>query len=408
MRVLLVAGKGGVGKTTLAAATALASARDGARTLVVSTDPAHSLTDALGLTALTGRTAHPGEWRAAAEPLTVADAPGDLDVLQIDTRARLDASWTTLRRTLGGLLAGAGVDPLLAEEIATVPGAEDVLALLEVGRHAPGYDAVVIDCAPTAETLRLLALPEALDRLVARGFPLEARIARIVGGHGIAPSTVEALDALQSLSRDLLAVRELITGPQAAVRLVTTPERVVLAETQRARTTLAMLGHHVEGVVVNRVAVGEQWPAGLVRRHRDGLVSARDRFAALPVRHAPYTDEEPLGVEPLLALADAVLGSSDPLDLGALRHDSGIRADGDRWLLDVAVPGAEPDDVVVAVTDAGDLVVELGPHRRVIALPPVLRRCEVSGASLDLTDGGRVVRVRFDPDLAHWPAGASR
>jgi arsenite-transporting ATPase len=296
----------------------------------------------------------------------------------------------------------------MAEEIATVPGVEDVLALLEVGRCAPGYDAVIIDCAPTAETLRLLALPEAIDRLVARGFPLESRIARLVSGRGMAPGTVEALDALQSMCRDLLAVRDLVTGPSASVRLVTTPERVVLAETQRARTTLAMLGHHVDGVVVNRVAVGEQWPSGLVRRHREGLVSARDRFDALPVRHAVYADEEPVGVTALLELADAVLGSSDPLDLGAARHDGGVRADGDRWLLDVAVPGAEAEDVTVAVTDAGDLVVDLGPHRRVIALPPVLRRCEVSGASLDLTDGGQVVRVRFDRDLAHWSAGAAR
>jgi arsenite-transporting ATPase len=192
------------------------------------------------------------------------------------------------------------------------------------------------------------------------------------------------------------------------VRLVTTPESVVLAETQRARTTLAMLGHHVEGVVVNRVAVGEQWPPGLVRRHRDGLVSARDRFAALPVRHAPYTDDEPVGLDALLALADSVLGVGDPLDLGAARHDGGVRADGDRWLLDVAVPGAGADEVSLAVTDSGDLVVELGPHRRVIALPPVLRRCEVAGASVDLTDGGEVLRVRFDRDPAHWSAGASR
>ena len=405
MRVLLVAGKGGVGKTTVAAATALASARDGVRTLVVSTDPAHSLTDVLGLT---GTAARARDWRTAAVPVPVPGAPGPLDVLQIDARARLDASWTTVRRSLGGLLAGAGVDPLVAEEIATVPGAEDVLALLEVGYHVAGYDAVVVDCAPTAETLRLLALPEALDRLVARGFPIEARIARLVGGHGVAPDAVEALDAVQTLSRRLLAVRELLTGPQAAVRLVTTPERVVLAETQRARTTLAMLGHHVEGVVVNRVAVGEQWPPGLVRRHRDGLVSARDRFAALPVRHAPYTDDEPVGVEALLELAGSVLGAGDPLDLGAARHDGGVRADGDRWLLDVAVPGADADEVTLAVTDSGDLVVEFGPHRRVIALPPVLRRCEVSGASVDLTDAGQVLRVRFDRDPAHWSAGASR
>jgi arsenite-transporting ATPase len=404
VRVLLVVGKGGVGKTTLAAATALCAARDGLRTLVVSTDPAHSLTDALGLTGGTGRV---GEWRVAAEPVRVSAAQGHLDVLQIDTRARLDEAWTTLRRAVGGLLAGAGVDPLVAEEIATVPGVEDVLALLEVLEHCEGYDAVVIDCAPTAETLRLLALPEALERLLTRGFPLDRRIARLVGPARVAPSTLEALDAVDSLGRDLLAVRSLVTGPDAVVRLVATPERLVLSETHRARTTLAMLGHHVDGVVLNRVAVGDHWPAGLVARHRDGIVAARDRFAALPVRTAPYAEAEPIGVEALLALGDTVLGGADPLDLGALRPQPALRSDGGRWMLDVSVPGALHDDVAVAVTDAGDLVVELGPHRRVIALPAVLRRCEVAGASLDLTDQGQVLRIAFDRDPDRWSAGMS-
>ena len=221
----------------------------------------------------------------------------------------------------------------------------------------------------------------------------------------MSPSTVDALDALEQLARELSAVRDLVTGPESAVRLVTTPERVVRAETHRARTTLAMLGHHVDGVVVNRVAVGDDWPASLSARHREMLVSARDRFADLPVRFAPYSGLEPVGVEPLLALADVVLGTSDPLDLGAVRASTEVRADGDRWFLDVSVPGADLADLDIAMTADGDLVVDLGPHRRVIALPPVLRRCEVSGARLDLTDAGQVVRVHFERDLAHWSAG---
>ncbi len=403
--MLLVVGKGGVGKTTLAAATALAAARDGGRTLVVSTDPAHSLTDVLGLTGDRGRA---GEWRAAPVPLPVAAAPGPLDVLQIDTRARLDASWETVRGLVAGLLGGIGVDPLVAAEIAAVPGVDDVLALLEVADHADGYDAVVVDCAPTAETLRLLALPEAFERLVARGLPVDRRIARLVSGEGLGDGAVDALDALDALARRLVRVRDLLTGPQASVRLVTTPERVVLAETQRSRTTLAMLGHHVDGVVVNRAAVGDEWPAGLVERHRAGLVAARDRFADLPVRVVPHSDGEPVGVAALLDLADVMVGGSDPLDLGAPRAGSAVSTDGEQWFFDVAVPGASAQDLDVSVTDDGDLVVDLGPHRRVVALPPVLQRCDVSGATLDLTEHGQVVRVRFDPDLERWTTAVSR
>jgi arsenite-transporting ATPase len=404
VRVLLVVGKGGVGKTTLAAATALASARDGARTLVVSTDPAHSLTDVLGLTSGAGASG----WSAAASPVRVDDAPGDLDVLQIDTRSRRDSSWTTVRELASDLLGGIGVDPLVAEEIAAVPGVDEILALLEVAEHADGYDAIVIDCAPTAETLRLLALPEAFDRLVSRGLPVDRRIARLVSGAGLSTGAVTALDALDDLARRLVGVRTLLTGPDAAVRLVTTPERVVLAEAMRSRTTLAMLGHHVDGVVVNRAAVGEEWPPGVAARHRAGLVAARDLFDDLPVRVAPHTDDEPVGVTALLALADALLVGGDPLDLGATRAGDAVHTDGRGWFLDVSVPGAGPEDVDVSVTDDGDLVVDLGPHRRVIALPAVLRRCDVAGASLDLTDHGQVVRVRFDPDLERWSTAVAR
>ena len=313
-----------------------------------------------------------------------------------------DESWTAVRRVVGGLLAGAGVDPLVAEEIATVPGIEDVLALLDVAAHAPSYDAVVVDCAPTAETLRLLALPEALDRLVRRGLPVENRIMRLLTGQGFAPETAAALAALDDLAARLMAVRDLLTGPDAAVRLVTTPEKVVLAETARARTTLALLGHHVESVVVNRVASGPAWPPALVERHRDALLAARDRFAALPVRHAPYTEAEPVGPAALLAVADVVLSGSDPLDLGAVRAVAGLVSDDDLWRFDLPMPGADIGDVDLSVTEEGDLVVDLGPHRRVVTLPALLKRCELDGASLDLTDQGSVLRVRFRPDADQW------
>jgi arsenite-transporting ATPase len=120
------------------------------------------------------------------------------------------------------------------------------------------------------------------------------------------------------------------------------------------------------------------------------------------VRHAPYTEAEPVGVEALLAVADIVLAGSDPLDLGTARPSYGLAGADDEWWFDLPVPGAEADDLELSMTDDGDLVVDLGPHRRVVALPPLLARCEVDGASLDLTDAGQVLRVRFRPDADSW------
>jgi arsenite-transporting ATPase len=391
VRVLLVVGKGGVGKTTIAAASALAAADAGLRTLVVSTDPAHSLGDVLGLSS--GR-ARVGDWRGGPTPEVVAGTT--LDALQVDARAQVDSAWPALAAVLSGLLDGAGLDPLVADEVATLPGVEDVLALSEIGRLAPEYDAVVVDCAPTAETLRLLALPEALERMIARAFPLERRIETLVSGDGLGDAAVASLEALDGLGAQLREVRSLLVGPHAAVRLVATPEQVVLAETRRARATLALLGHHVEGLVLNRVAAGEGWPPELVARHRAALLAAREELAGLPIRHAPYRAAEPVGVPALRALGAEVLAGADPLDLGAATSPSGLRPDGSGWRLDVAVPGAGSDDVAVAVTDRGDLVVQLGPHRRVLELPPVLRRCEVSGAHMRPAEG--VVSIEFRPD----------
>jgi arsenite-transporting ATPase len=394
-------GKGGVGKTTLAAATALSAASGGRRTLVVSTDPAHSLLDALGLAPAPARVR---DWRGAERPLPV---PGTtLDALQLDARARLDSAWPQVAAVLSGLLDGAGLDPLVADEVATLPGVEDVLALSSLVDLAPGYDDIVVDCAPTAETLRLLALPEAVDRMLSRAFPVDRRIEALVSERGMLEGTVEALAALDALVDQLRRVREFLVGPHAAVRLVATPERLVLAETRRSRATLALLGHRVEGLVLNRVASGEDWPAPVVGRHRAALLEARSLLPGLPVRHVSYLLDEPVGVDALAHLGSDLLAGTDPLDLGAPAPPQGVGGDGDQWWLDIALPGADAEDVAVAMTDRGDLVIDLGSHRRVLELPAVLRRCEVTGARFDAAGG--LVRVAFRPDDRLWSTGAAQ
>ena len=244
MRILLFTGKGGVGKSTVAAGTATLAAASGKRTLVLSTDAAHSLADAFGVT-------------VGAEPEQVAP---DLYVHQVDAQLRFEQSWAEIQGYLLRVLEVAGVDSVAAEELTVIPGAEEVLALLELRQHAlsDDWDVIVVDCAPTAETLRLLALPEALGWYMTRVFPVERRMVRALKpvlsrAAGVPMPEDDVFAAVERLHAEIDQVRTLLTGRDASVRLVLTPEEVVLAEARRSYTTLSLFGYRVDGVVANRV-----------------------------------------------------------------------------------------------------------------------------------------------------------
>lgn len=253
MRILLFTGKGGVGKTTAAAATATLAAGRGNKTLVVSTDTAHSLADALGVP-------------PSSEP--VEAAPG-LHLQQVDTQRSLERHWGELRDYAGNVLAELGLDEVTAEEITVLPGAEEILALLELREQARTgrWDVIVVDCAPTAETLRLLALPEALDWHVNRLLPTGRRMLRALSPviRHVAKVSVpegEVVSAGERLHRGLLEVRALLTGDDASVRLVLTPEAVVVAEARRTLTSLSLYGYRVDAVIANRVFPAEAPTSG--------------------------------------------------------------------------------------------------------------------------------------------------
>ncbi len=259
MRILLFTGKGGVGKSTIAAGTSALAAAGGQRTLVLSTDAAHSLADAFGAP-------------VGSEPTPVAD---NLFVQQVDAQLRFEQSWSEIQGYLLSVLDVAGVDPIAAEEMTVIPGAEEVLALLELRLHALSgeWDAIVVDCAPTAETLRLLALPEALGWYMQRVFPVERRVVKALKpvlsrAAGVPMPEESVFDAVERLHFELDEVRSLLSGSHASVRLVLTPENVVLAEARRSFTTLSLFGYRVDGVVANRVFPAEgadDWRAGWVR-----------------------------------------------------------------------------------------------------------------------------------------------
>ncbi|EWM12727.1 arsenite-transporting ATPase [Kutzneria sp. 744] len=396
VRVLLFTGKGGVGKTTLAAATAAATVAAGRKALVVSTDPAHSLADAFG-----------HELGPEASELDTG-----LYGAQIDTRRLVDGAWEEMRGHLRTLLAGAGIDELAAEELTALPGVEELLALAEVHRLATTgpWDAVIVDCGPTAETLRLLALPEAVGGYLERLFPTHRRVVRglLAGVAGsAAPARWDAAaDAIGRLAEHLEAVRSLLVDQErTSVRLVLTPERVVAAETRRTLTALALQGIRVDGLVANRLLPDAGASRGAAanwlrtRRAEQDAVLADLRAGEVPVQTVGYRACEPVGVPALLELAEELYPDGDPLAVSTVSTEPllSVSASEVGYQLRMSFPLDIDADLDLARVD-DELAITVDGRRRLVALPAALRRCEVTGA--EIVDGGLL--VDFEPDPRLW------
>ncbi|MEU8194827.1 ArsA family ATPase [Microbispora amethystogenes] len=381
MRVLLFTGKGGVGKTTVAAATATLAAGRGLKTLVVSTDTAHSLADALGV---------------PPSDAPVEAAPG-LHLQQVDTQRSLERHWGELRDYAREVLAELGLDEVTSEEITVLPGAEEVIALLELREQARSgrWDVIVVDCAPTAETLRLLALPEALDWHVNRLLPAGRRLLGALSPviRHVAKVSVpqgEVISAGERLHRGLLEVRALLAGDDASVRLVLTPEAVVVAEARRTLTSLSLYGYRVDAVIANRVFPAEgadEWRRRWVEAQARQLAGVHESFAPLPVLTVPYLPGEPVGTDALARVGEELYRDRDPFARPDVEPP--LRISGDE--LSLRLPLADRDDLDLA-RKGDELIVTAGSHRRVIALPAALARREISSAAL--RDGR--LRVRFE------------
>ena len=385
MRILLFTGKGGVGKSTVAASTSALAASRGQRTLVLSTDAAHSLADAFGAP-------------VGAEPTEVAPL---LFVQQVDAQRRFEQSWADIQGYLLSVLDVAGVDPVAAEELTVIPGAEEVLALLELRLHALSgeWDLIVVDCAPTAETLRLLALPEALGWYMQRVFPFERRVVRalkpvLTRAAGVPMPGDSVFDAIERLHGELEEVRALLAGPDASVRLVLTPETVVLAEARRSFTTLSLFGYRVDGVVANRVfpdADGDAWRAGWVAAQTAVLEEVEESFAGLQIWRSVYRSGEPVGVDALRTLAAEVYDGTDPLTAPVGDGPLRVTRDAAGAVLRLELPFVTKGEVDLA-RHGDELVVTVGSYRRLLSLPPGLARHRVTGARVD--EGS--LQVRFE------------
>ena len=384
MRIILFTGKGGVGKTTAAAGTATMAALRGQRTLVLSTDAAHSLADAFGVP-------------IGSEP-TEVDL--NLFVQQVDTQRRFERSWADIQGYLLSVLNAVGVDPITSEELTVIPGAEEVLALLELRMHALSgeWDVIVVDCAPTAETLRLLALPEALGWYMDRVFPPQRRIIQalkpvLTRAAGVPMPHDSVFDAIERLHRDLEEVHEILVGKDSSVRLVLTPETVVVAEARRSLTTLSLFGYRVDGVVANRVfpsAGADAWRKQWVAAQSEVLREVEQSFVDLPIWRSSYRPCEPVGVEELAAFATAAYGDDDPLAMPIGEEPMSVTRTPNGAILRIALPFVARADIDLA-RHGDELVVTVGSYRRLLALPSALTRQVVGGARIE--DG--VLQVRF-------------
>ncbi|MGH2979355.1 MAG: ArsA family ATPase [Solirubrobacterales bacterium] len=385
-RTILYTGKGGVGKTSVAAATALAIARSGLRTIVMSTDPAHSLSDSL-------------ETALGPQPAPVAE---NLWAQEVQAEAEMERHWQAVQRWLGGLLSDRGVDRILAEELTVPPGMDEIFSLLQLKRHHESgeFDVIVVDCAPTGETLRLLSFPEVARWWLEKVFPWEKRL--LTAARPLARTVLDlplpgndVLAEVQDLVRNLIDMSDILRDrSRSSIRLVMNPERMVIKEAQRTFTYLNLYGYLTDAVVVNRVFpddVEGGYFSAWREVQREHVELVEQAFAPVPVLRAPFFEQEVVGGRMLERLGDAVFGSRSPERV--LYHDQSLALmmDGDTAELRLRVPFAEKGDVKLKKIGL-ELVIRVGGRKRNIVLPSALASFRPRDAKLE----SGALRVRFE------------
>ena len=387
MRTILYTGKGGVGKTSVAAATALGAARAGKKVLVMSTDPAHSLSDAFD---------------APVGPEPKEMVPG-LWAQETDYTAMLEDSWAEIQEYMTTVFRWQGANTLAAEELALLPGMDELFGLLVVRRHhrEDSYDALIVDAAPTGETLKLLSLPAQMSWYVEKIFPIQRRAAKLVRplanrARSLPPFPEDSVFAAgQRFYEAIAGVEELLTDREnASVRLVANAEKMVIAEARRAYTYLNLYDYGVDAVIVNRLLPDEVADPYFDRwrdAQREHLETIVDSFSPIPILKARLFDREMYGLEALGALADDVFEGADPLGMHFRGATHEIKKNGDGYDVMLNLPLAAKSDIDLSKRGA-DLLVRVGAYKRNILLPDSLARFHAAGASIE--EGRLRVRLR--------------
>ncbi|HEX9906852.1 MAG TPA: ArsA family ATPase [Thermoplasmata archaeon] len=390
MRIIVYTGKGGVGKTSAAAATAIRAASMGHRTIAISTDAAHSLSDSL-------------ERHLSGVITPIAKR---LDGLEIDVQLELETRWKEIQGYFSDLLESQGMDPITAQEMAVFPGMELASALfyIEQFHKDDTYDVVVIDTAPTADTLRLLAFPDIANWYFDRLFGLFKNLLRVaratVGRFMSTPLPSDKfLKDVENLKNRFEYVSKILLDPEiTTIRLVVNPEKMVITETQRAYTYLCLYGYNVECLVVNRVIppeIKDPFFKEKLVEQRKYMQLIDEIFSPIKTLRAELMPKEVVGRKMLDLLADQLFGKSDPTLLYAKESPMKIYEANDETVLAVKMPF--PMDKKVELFTRGDeLIVQLGAYKKSISLPFTMSRKKILGADLD--NGWLKIRFEGEPN----------
>ncbi|WP_433944754.1 ArsA family ATPase [Paenibacillus sp. SN-8-1] len=374
MRIIIYTGKGGVGKTSIAAATAVKLAQQGKRTLILSTDAAHSLADSLAVS-------------IGPDPVQISE---NLWGQEVNSLRETENNWGAVQGWISAMLDKAQLKDITTEEMLVFPGMEELFSLLQIKKHAQSgeYDVLVVDCAPTGETLRLLSYPNVLNWWLEKIFPYERKLVKFVRpvaklvNHVELPSD-HVLDSIERFARDLGDMQRIVLDPETtSVRIVLNPEKIVLAEAKRSFTYLNLFGFNTDAVIVNRILpdeAGEGFLAdwrNLQKKYEEEIVM---NFQPLPILKAPMMRQEVVGIPVLEELADIVFGALDPSGMLYRGRTETIREEDGELLLELPIPFVDKADL--DLTQAGDeLTVNAGAYKRKVILPRLLMGRPVAGA----------------------------
>jgi arsenite-transporting ATPase len=376
-RTILYTGKGGVGKTSVAAATARRCADQGLRTIVLSTDPAHSLSDSL-------------EAELGSEPTPCGDL---LWGQEVQAQDEMERHWDAVQEWLSELLAEHGVDRISAEELTVPPGMDELFSLLQIKRHHEEgqYDAIIVDCAPTGETLRLLSFPDVARWWLDKILPWERRL--VAAARPFARTFLDVplpgedvFADVQRLVRNLIAMNEILRDREStSIRLVMNPDRMVIREAQRTFTYLNLYGYLTDAVIVNRIfpeEVDGSYFGNWRERQAENLQLVREGFHPVPLLCARYFPEEVIGPEMLDKLGAELFASSEPEAVLHTELAQRIHEVDGRTVLSLRVPFADRSELKLSKVGQ-ELIVRAGREKRTIILPTALARHRPAGAHLE-------------------------